>query len=105
MHPAYIKHLTKSEKRDAIIGICQADADKHLDLSGTFEPAGTYNPIDFLITSAARSTPIAVAVSNTHLPAVAKAFKTLLPSFSFAASSALSTLATSVHCAAPFAMV
>jgi hypothetical protein len=37
--PAYINHFTKSEKRHAIIGIRQRDADSGLDSSGTLEPA------------------------------------------------------------------
>ena len=36
------KHFTTSEKRHAIIGIRQRDADKGLGSSGTLEPAGIF---------------------------------------------------------------
>jgi len=41
---AYISIFTKSEKRHAIIGIRQRDADSGLGLSETFELAGALDP-------------------------------------------------------------
>ena len=41
--PAYVNHYAKQEKRYAIIGLCQRDADSGLGSSRTLEPAEVNN--------------------------------------------------------------